>query len=250
MAGLCEGGNEPSGSLKAICKRSAAICAVAFLVCDVTSLYSRTNRNQSVTSTSRVRLFMYITIFIKGNRDSHRYDNEITTEPVELRCERNFSNIKAETHFKSLTHTSDVMTHFEMNTQYIVYRYSASSYDERVMERRKILSPAPGFEPGFSALRADALSTKPRRSITLSSYDDAEYLHGNIICTSVHQKNMYDMRNKSHCALRRRLYRRIPANQSLIRVHLNTCMDFGPAFIDIYDVVQRAATRGNPRDGA
>ncbi|KAJ4447142.1 hypothetical protein ANN_09143 [Periplaneta americana] len=40
--------------------------------------------------------------------------------------------------------------------------YSASSYDERVMERRKF-SPAPGFEPGFSALRADALSTKPRR---------------------------------------------------------------------------------------
>ncbi|KAJ4427036.1 hypothetical protein ANN_26835, partial [Periplaneta americana] len=39
-------------------------------------------------------------------------------------------------------------------------RYSASSYDERVMERRKF-SPAPGFEPGFSALRADALSTKP-----------------------------------------------------------------------------------------
>ncbi|KAJ4425905.1 hypothetical protein ANN_27531 [Periplaneta americana] len=33
--------------------------------------------------------------------------------------------------------------------------YSASSYDERVMERRKF-SPAPGFEPGFSALRADA----------------------------------------------------------------------------------------------
>ncbi|KAJ4441278.1 hypothetical protein ANN_11132 [Periplaneta americana] len=25
------------------------------------------------------------------------------------------------------------------------------------------------------------------------------------------------------------------------------CVDFGPAFIDIYDVVQRAATRGNPR---
>ncbi|KAJ4433638.1 hypothetical protein ANN_15948 [Periplaneta americana] len=40
--------------------------------------------------------------------------------------------------------------------------YSASSYDERVMERRKIL-PAPGLEPGFSALRADALSTKPHR---------------------------------------------------------------------------------------
>ncbi|KAJ4448317.1 hypothetical protein ANN_10332 [Periplaneta americana] len=36
------------------------------------------------------------------------------------------------------------------------------SSDERVMERRKF-SPAPGFEPGFSALRADALSTKPRR---------------------------------------------------------------------------------------
>ncbi|KAJ4438792.1 hypothetical protein ANN_14743 [Periplaneta americana] len=31
------------------------------------------------------------------------------------------------------------------------------------------------------------------------------------------------------------------------RVHLSTCVDFGPAFIDIYDVVQRAATRGNPR---
>ncbi|KAJ4426554.1 hypothetical protein ANN_27368 [Periplaneta americana] len=30
------------------------------------------------------------------------------------------------------------------------------------MERRKF-SPAPGFEPGFSALRADALSTKPHR---------------------------------------------------------------------------------------
>ncbi|KAJ4435540.1 hypothetical protein ANN_18156 [Periplaneta americana] len=42
------------------------------------------------------------------------------------------------------------------------FLYSASSYDERVMERRKF-SPAPGFEPGFSALRADALSTKPRR---------------------------------------------------------------------------------------
>ncbi|KAJ4432571.1 hypothetical protein ANN_21194 [Periplaneta americana] len=42
------------------------------------------------------------------------------------------------------------------------WRYSASSYDERVVERRKI-SPAPGFEPGFSALRADALSTKPHR---------------------------------------------------------------------------------------
>ncbi|KAJ4442178.1 hypothetical protein ANN_12044 [Periplaneta americana] len=41
--------------------------------------------------------------------------------------------------------------------------YSASSYDERVMERREKFSPAPGFEPGFSALRADALSTKPRR---------------------------------------------------------------------------------------
>ncbi|KAJ4440241.1 hypothetical protein ANN_08380 [Periplaneta americana] len=26
-------------------------------------------------------------------------------------------------------------------------------------------------------------------------------------------------------------------------------MDFGPMFIDIYDVVQRAATRGNPRVG-
>ncbi|KAJ4443755.1 hypothetical protein ANN_05533 [Periplaneta americana] len=31
------------------------------------------------------------------------------------------------------------------------------------------------------------------------------------------------------------------------RVHLSTCVDFGPAFIDIYDVVQRATTRGNPR---
>ncbi|KAJ4450807.1 hypothetical protein ANN_02237 [Periplaneta americana] len=34
------------------------------------------------------------------------------------------------------------------------------------------------------------------------------------------------------------------------RVHLSTCVDFDPAFIDIYDVVQRAATRGNPRVGA
>ncbi|KAJ4447271.1 hypothetical protein ANN_09275 [Periplaneta americana] len=47
-------------------------------------------------------------------------------------------------------------------------RYSASSYDERVMERRKIPAPERIF----------------LRSITLSSYDDAEYLHGNIICTS------------------------------------------------------------------
>ncbi|KAJ4425651.1 hypothetical protein ANN_27847 [Periplaneta americana] len=70
-------------------------------------------------------------------------------------------------------------------------------------------SPAPGFEPGFSPLRADALSTKPRRIQS-----------------------------------RRRL------ESSQIKLHLNTCMDFGPAFIDIYDVVQRAATRGNPRDGA
>ncbi|KAJ4445194.1 hypothetical protein ANN_06995 [Periplaneta americana] len=29
------------------------------------------------------------------------------------------------------------------------------------------------------------------------------------------------------------------------QVHLSTCVDFGPAFIDIYDVVQRAATGGN-----
>ncbi|KAJ4442649.1 hypothetical protein ANN_04238 [Periplaneta americana] len=46
-----------------------------------------------------------------------------------------------------------------------ISRYSASSYDERVMERRKF-SPAPGFEPVFSALRADALSTKPHRIST------------------------------------------------------------------------------------
>ncbi|KAJ4450829.1 hypothetical protein ANN_02260 [Periplaneta americana] len=42
-----------------------------------------------------------------------------------------------------------------------VCRNSALSYDEWG-ERRKILS-GNGLEPGFSALRADALSTKPRR---------------------------------------------------------------------------------------
>ncbi|KAJ4436860.1 hypothetical protein ANN_16992 [Periplaneta americana] len=36
---------------------------------------------------------------------------------------------------------------------------------------------------------------------------------------------------------------------SLKAMHLSTCVDFGPMFIDIYDVVQRAATRGNPRVG-
>ncbi|KAJ4441166.1 hypothetical protein ANN_11017 [Periplaneta americana] len=61
-------------------------------------------------------------------------------------------------------------------------RYSASSYDERVMERRKF-SPAPGFEPGFSALCADALSTKPHR-----------------------------IQLRRRLDLRRRLFRRIPAN--------------------------------------
>ncbi|KAJ4426696.1 hypothetical protein ANN_26494 [Periplaneta americana] len=50
------------------------------------------------------------------------------------------------------------------------------------------------------------------RSITLSSYDDAEYLHGNVICTSVHyNNNIYDTR-KSLRDLRQRLFRRIPAN--------------------------------------
>ncbi|KAJ4432470.1 hypothetical protein ANN_21089 [Periplaneta americana] len=38
---------------------------------------------------------------------------------------------------------------------------------------REKFSPAPGFEPGFSALRADALSTKPHRiPIPMSNYDD------------------------------------------------------------------------------
>ncbi|KAJ4432426.1 hypothetical protein ANN_21045 [Periplaneta americana] len=50
----------------------------------------------------------------------------------------------------------------ELESNFRVYLYSASSYYERVMERRKF-SPAPGFEPKFSALRADALSTKPHR---------------------------------------------------------------------------------------
>ncbi|KAJ4442648.1 hypothetical protein ANN_04237 [Periplaneta americana] len=53
-------------------------------------------------------------------------------------------------------------------SRYCELQYSASSYDERVMERRKILS-GPGFEPGFSALRADALSTKPHRIPTPAS---------------------------------------------------------------------------------
>ncbi|KAJ4447112.1 hypothetical protein ANN_09112 [Periplaneta americana] len=68
-------------------------------------------------------------------------------------------------------------------------------YHEGVMERRKILS-GPGFEPGFQLYVLmlyppshtgyhPGVGQNRLRSITLSSYDDAEYLHGNIICTSV-----------------------------------------------------------------
>ncbi|KAJ4426861.1 hypothetical protein ANN_26660 [Periplaneta americana] len=39
--------------------------------------------------------------------------------------------------------------------------------------------------------------------------------------------------------------RKLVEATDILRHH--TCVDFGPAFIDIYDIVQRAATRGNPR---
>ncbi|KAJ4445314.1 hypothetical protein ANN_07119 [Periplaneta americana] len=57
---------------------------------------------------------------------------------------------------------SSEKNHVTLETEIGTFQCSASSYDERVMGRRKF-SPAPRFEPGFSALRADALSTKPHR---------------------------------------------------------------------------------------
>ncbi|KAJ4437864.1 hypothetical protein ANN_13803 [Periplaneta americana] len=129
MVGLCEGGNEPSGSLKAIFLHTSTPIYLASRFSYLSSYHNLF----ICTQNSRI-------LAIPTHKTSS-YSSSYTISPSRL---WNTLPSDIRDYRKLVTFKSKLIQAFSYCVE-----YSASSYDERVV-----------------------------------SYDDAEYLHGNIICTS------------------------------------------------------------------